>query len=89
MAAVTPTTQGNRHVVGDLIFRAYVVGTVNNADTMVVPQARIEVIDINAAATGADPTATYTSGPGDATSTITFLSGSAWSGRVGVWSRLG
>ena len=90
MALITPTTVGSRHVLGDLVFRLYVVGTVNNGDTLQVNLARVESVVINAIATGADPQVSlYTPGPADNFTTLTFVSGGAWSGRVGVWGRLG
>jgi len=90
MAVINPVTTGSRHVLGDLVFRLFTVGNVNNGDTLQVPLARVESVVINAVATGADPqVSTFAPGPGDAYTTLTFVSGSAWSGRVGVFARLG
>ena len=87
MAVQTATTIGKRHVTGDLVYRTYVLGTVSNGDTLVIPQNRIESVILmptTAVALGV----TIANGTGNETATLTFLGG-PWTGQIGVFSRLG
>lgn len=89
MAVQTPTTTGSRHILGDLVFRTYVMGTVANGDTLVVPQDRIENVIFLPTIATATPTCTISNGPGDGQATLTFVSQSSWTGQISVISRLG
>jgi hypothetical protein len=89
MPAQTPTTIGSRRIIGDLVFRDYVLANVANGDTLVVPQDRIEMVMFLPTIATATPTCTISNGPGDASATLTFVSQATWSGQVSVISRLG
>ena len=52
MAAIT-TAPGNRHVIGDLVARAYTLTAVGNGDTLTVPLINIEAVVITPATANA------------------------------------
>ena len=89
MAVQVPAATTSRHVTGDLVFRAYnFTQTMSDGDTAVVPQNRIEIaIVAPTTSVAVGVTVTTNSTPG-IKSTLTFAGG-PWSGRVGVWSRIG
>ena len=87
MAVQTPTTIGSRHVLGDLVYRTYNLGTVADGDTMVVNQNRIESVTWSSTTTSIGVT-WANSTPGSNQATLTFHGG-PWTGQIGVFSRIG
>ncbi len=89
MAAQTATLIGSRHILGDFVFRNYTLGTVSSGDTLVLRQGRIEsIVPL--------PTTAVTIGftiaentPVPDVATITFVTSGPFTGRIGVFSRLG
>jgi hypothetical protein len=84
MAALQSTASGaqaQRHIIGDLDIRFYVLSG-NNGDTITVQQSNImAVIPV--------PTTAISMGYTVAGSTITFVTGGAWAATVTVISRIG
>jgi len=82
MAALAPTNQPNRHVLGDLVVRFYdLSGTNGDTFTPSQQQGIRQVVPI--------PTTAIAIGYTLAVNTITFVTSGAWAARVAVWSREG
>jgi len=88
MAVQLATTIGNRHVLGDLVSRVYVLGTVADGDTLVVPQTRIESVIVVPTTNVAIGTTWADNTPTTNQATLTFHGG-PWTGRIQVLSRVG
>jgi hypothetical protein len=81
MAVQTPTTVGSQHVLGDLVFRNYMFGTIANGDTWTPAEQRIEALLIQ-------PTTAVIVGFTITSGVVTFVSGGSFTGRIGVLARL-
>lgn len=90
MAAQTPTTIKTQHVLGDLVFRTYTLGTTSDGDTLAISETNVEFVGImptTVVAGGA--IGTTISNVSTTGCTLTFHSGaSTWAGVVGVWARI-
>lgn len=90
MAAINPTATTSRHILGDVIFRAYSVpAVVNDGDTMIVPQTRIENAFVTPTTSVAIGITFQSNTPSGGTSSTLTFKGGPWTGRVGVFSRIG
>ena len=81
MAALTATSNSNRHVLGDYVVRHYVLSG-NNGDTFTPPQSNIAFLAIT-------PTTAISVGATITAGVITFVTGGAWTATVAVFSREG
>jgi hypothetical protein len=84
MAALTPTNQPLRHIIGDLAIRFYTLAAVTPGDTLQVPQIQALAVIIT-------PTTAVANGAtwaGAASGTLITFAGT-WAGTVTVISRAG
>jgi hypothetical protein len=82
MAAVTINSQQVRHILGDLAYRQFNVTAAASGDTLVVPGSLIQQVNIT-------PTTATAVGCTISGSTVTFVSGGAFTAAVGVLTRVG
>ena len=89
MAAIVPTTIGQRHVTGALVSRVFVMpAVVSDGDTLVVPENKIHSVTINPTTSIAIGCTFANSTPAANQATITFKGG-PWTGQIEVLSRVG
>jgi|HubBroStandDraft_3_1064219.scaffolds.fasta_scaffold382557_3 hypothetical protein len=82
MAALTPTNQPIRHVVGDYVLHHLDLSG-NNGDTYTVPfPEQVAQVDIT-------PTTAIAVGATRSGGVITFVTLGAWAARITTWTRVG
>jgi hypothetical protein len=82
MAVQTPSTSGEQHIIGDMVFRNYVfTTTINNGDTWTPTEKRIEALIIQ-------PTTAQYVGFTIAAGVVTFAASAGFVGRIGVIARI-